>query len=94
MDVATIFYTKVELFKSNERVVPTKFKYNANNASKHVLTLLDVDEQKQPVLRRELNRGQCQDFLANYLARNCFRKLIVGQTVDLACSIPWTTTSA
>ena len=39
-----------------------KFKRIAIDTSKHVFTLHGVDEQEQPILRRELKRGQVQDF--------------------------------
>jgi transposase len=41
-----------------------KFKRIAIDTSKHVFTLHGVDEQEQSVLRRELKRGQVQDFFS------------------------------
>jgi transposase len=42
-----------------------KFKRIAIDTSKHVFTLLGVDEQDRPVLRRELKRGQVETFFGN-----------------------------
>ena len=41
-----------------------KFKRIAIDTSKHVFTLHGVDEQEQPVLRRELKRGQVEAFFS------------------------------
>ena len=41
-----------------------KFKRIAIDTSKHVFTLHGVDEQERPVLRRELKRGQMENFFA------------------------------
>jgi len=43
------------------------FKRIAIDTSKHVFTIHGVDEQEQPILRRELKRGQVESFFSKLL---------------------------
>lgn len=54
------------------------FKRIAIDTSKHVFTLHGVDERELPILRRELRRGQVEDF---------FRGLLETEVVLEACII-------
>jgi hypothetical protein len=85
VDGPTASYAKVELFKSNEKAARLKFKRIAIDTSKHVFTLHGVDEQEQPVLRRELKRGQVQNFSVSCLIRKWFWRLAVVTPLGPVC---------